>query len=99
MHTEFDVVDFFANQLLEPDATALPFDSTVYGVNGGARRAVCTVVGGTVRVFMSGTDPTASTGRLYADGSHFTVNGRSAISKFRVIKATGTPKVTVEFGS
>lgn len=101
MVTEFDVVDCFANELLQPSGTALPLTTTVYdpGTRPTARKAWATVEGGSIRVYFDGTVPTSSAGILYSNGDRFPINGRSNLKNFRVIDATGSPKVWLQYGS
>ncbi len=88
-------VDWMTHEVLTPTAST-GFTAATYG---NARRAECTVDGGTIRVWRDGTAPSSTVGHLYADGSHFTIVGRNNLSKFRAITASSSPKIHVDYGN
>lgn len=101
--TDSDVVDFFAKEVITPTGTASGFTNATYAPaqQKTAIRAHCRVEGsGTIRYWQTGDNPTASDGILVdpAVNPEFIVCGPNNIRNFRIILASGTPKVAVEYG-
>ena len=87
----------YAHETLSVDGTAVVLTSSVYAPAGKApQMAVITVEGANLRVWSDGTAPTAGVGQLIQTGA-FYVCGQSNVQNLKLIAASGTGTISVQY--
>lgn len=93
---ELKVYEF---ETLTAGAAALPFTAAKLTATNkeAAIRAWVSVVGGDIRYRCDGTAPTASIGHYVADGGTAEIEGKTNLTRFQMIAASGTAAVTISY--